>query len=88
MQITCQTHPKQLVSNPAALRLLNSLPRYSIAAAYAPTMGLVSVPIPSTVTLVVSPAFNQIGGFRANPTPGGVPVEIRSPTSHVSDWER
>src|ERR1017187_3911680 len=29
-----------------------------------------------------------MGGLRANPTPGGVPVEIKSPTSQVADLER
>ena len=55
---------------------------------YGPTTGLVSVPIFSTVMLTVSPPFRKTGGLRANPTPGGVPVEIKSPTSQVTDWER
>ncbi len=35
---------------------------------------LVSVPMPSISTLTVSLGFKNTGGFRATPTPGGVPV--------------
>jgi len=45
------------------------------------TTGFASVPIPSISTSTRSPSRSQIGGFRANPTPGGVPVAIRSPGS-------
>ncbi len=50
-----------------------------------PTTGLVSVPIPSTVMLTESPGLRKTGGLRKTPTPGGVPVEIRSPGSQVRD---
>jgi hypothetical protein len=47
--------------------------------------GLVSVPMPSIVTLTVSPGRRKTGGLRKTPTPGGVPVAMMSPTSQVSD---
>jgi hypothetical protein len=45
--------------------------------------GLVSVPMPSIVQLATSPGFMKIGGLRAEPTPAGLPVEIRSPGRSV-----
>ena len=53
------------------------------AAACGATTGLVSVPTPSYVHVMRSPAFSRIGGLRAEPTPGGVPVAITSPGRSV-----
>ncbi len=57
--------------------------------AYPPLLptGFLSTPSPSISTSTTSPSFNQTGGFRAMPTPGGVPVKIRSPGSRVKIWE-
>jgi hypothetical protein len=43
------------------------------------TTGLCSTPIPSISTSATSPGLSSTGGLRAMPTPGGVPVKIRSP---------
>ena len=50
--------------------------------------GLRSVPRPSISTSTTSPFFNHTGGLRAMPTPGGVPVKIRSPGSSVKIRDR
>ena len=42
-----------------------------------------SSPKPSIFTTASSPGFMKIGGLRAKPTPGGVPVETTSPGSSV-----
>src|SRR3954451_6086337 len=51
--------------------------------AHAATTGLDTTPIPSTSTSTTSPSFIDSFGSRAQPTPGGVPVRIRSPGSSV-----
>jgi len=43
---------------------------------------------PSISTSITSPLLRKTGGFRANPTPGGVPVAITSPGSSVIDSDR
>ena len=45
--------------------------------------GFVSAPIFSISTVTVSPARNQLCGFRAMPTPCGVPVMITVPGNSV-----
>ena len=45
--------------------------------------GLDNTPIPSISTSNTSPCFIQTGGFRAAPTPPGVPMMITSPGSSV-----
>lgn len=57
-------------------------------AAQSEATGFVSVPRRSTVTLTESPGLRKTGGLRKTPTPGGVPVEIKSPGSQVTDCER
>ena len=52
------------------------------------TTGLRSVPSPSISTSTTSPGWSQTGGLRAIPTPGGVPVKIRSPGWNVKTRER
>ena len=52
------------------------------------TTGFRSVPRPSISTSTMSPGWSQTGGFRAIPTPGGVPVKIRSPGSRVKIRDR
>jgi hypothetical protein len=47
------------------------------------TTGLRSSPSPATRMTTSSPATSHRGGFLANPTPEGVPVEIMSPGSRV-----
>ena len=47
-----------------------------------------SSPSPSTLTTTSSPGCRKMGGLRAKPTPGGVPVETISPGSSVITWER
>jgi len=42
------------------------------------------MPSPSISTSITSPCLRNTGGFRANPTPGGVPVAITSPGSSVA----
>ncbi len=56
-------------------------------AVYRPTIGVRSVPTPSTQLRRTSPGFKNIGGLRAAPTPEGVPVKMRSPGSsgHTDD---
>ena len=44
--------------------------------------------MPSTSTSTVSPALSDTLGSRAQPTPGGVPVRIRSPGSSVKTFEQ
>mmetsp|Transcript_23902 Transcript_23902/g.66231 ORF Transcript_23902/g.66231 Transcript_23902/m.66231 type:complete len:334 (+) Transcript_23902:467-1468(+) len=48
-----------------------------------PTMGDRSVPIPSISHSTTSPGTSHRGGFRKQPTPGGVPVAITSPGRSV-----
>ena len=52
------------------------------------TTGLDSTPRPSTSTSTTSPGLRNTGGFRAKPTPGGVPVAITSPGSSVTVCDR
>jgi hypothetical protein len=52
------------------------------------THGFFNVPMPSISTSATSPALSRIGGLRAIPTPGGVPVKIRSPGSSVMHCDR
>ncbi len=40
------------------------------------------------VTAIRSPSARKIGGLRAKPTPGGVPVRIRVPGSRVVSRDR
>ena len=47
-----------------------------------------NVPRWSISTSTASPGLSQTGGFRAMPTPGGVPVKIRSPGSRVKTCDR
>ena len=49
--------------------------------AHAPRTGFVSEPTPSISTVTSSPSARKIGGVRTKPTPGGVPVRTRSPSS-------
>ena len=45
-------------------------------------IGLRSTPIPLSIsTSTTSPGFIHKGGFRAKPTPSGVPVEMMSPAT-------
>ena len=46
-----------------------------------------NVPTPSISTSTTSPGLSQTGGLRAMPTPGGVPVKIRSPGSRVKTFD-
>ena len=46
-------------------------------------IGLRRIPIPSISISQESPGFIQTGGFRAKPTPSGVPVTMMSPGSSV-----
>jgi hypothetical protein len=50
--------------------------------------GFNNTPSPSTSTSTTSPGLRKTGGFRAKPTPGGVPVAMTSPGSSVTVWER
>ena len=52
------------------------------------TTGLRSTPNFSIETSTVSPGCKKTGGWRAIPTPGGVPVKIKSPGSSVHTCER
>src|SRR5207248_931942 len=67
------------------------LPRHApdtlTCAQAAATTGLVRTPIPSTSTSTTSPFFIETFGSRAQPTPGGVPVRIRSPGSSVKTFD-
>jgi hypothetical protein len=47
------------------------------------TTGLRKIPIPSISTSTVLPGCKNTGGLRAKPTPGGVPVKIKSPAFSV-----
>src|SRR5437660_1906270 len=58
------------------------------ATAYPCTTGLRNSPTPSISTSTSSPGLRNTGGLRAAPTPGGVPVKIRSPGSSVITCER
>jgi hypothetical protein len=49
----------------------------------APTTVFVMLPILSIHTSTRSPGLSHWGGFMAKPTPGGVPVKIRSPGSSM-----
>ena len=49
--------------------------------AHAPRTGFVSEPTLSISTVTSSPSTRKIGGVRTKPTPGGVPVRTRSPSS-------
>ena len=53
----------------------------------AATTALVSTPICSISTSTRSPGCRNTGGVRATPTPGGVPVKSKSPTSSVHTCE-
>jgi hypothetical protein len=46
------------------------------------------VPRPSMPSDMTSPGASQIGGVKPMPTPGGVPVLIRSPGSRTRNWLR
>jgi len=52
-----------------------------------PTTGLCSTPSRSISTSTLSPGWRNTGGLRAKPTPGGVPVKMRSPGSSVQTPE-
>ena len=45
-------------------------------------------PSPSMPSVITSPGCNQMGGLNPRPTPGGVPVLIRSPGSSTMNWLR
>ena len=47
-----------------------------------------STPSPSTSTSQTSPDCRKRGGLRAVPTPGGVPVKIRSPGSSTQHCDK
>ena len=47
------------------------------------TTGFSKMPSFSISTSTMSPGLRNTGGFRAKPTPGGVPVKIRSPGASV-----
>ena len=65
-----------------------SCPMTSQIAAVSAITGLRRVPRQSISTSTTSPGLSQTGGLRAMPTPGGVPVKIRSPGSSVMTCER
>mmetsp|Transcript_14528 Transcript_14528/g.36501 ORF Transcript_14528/g.36501 Transcript_14528/m.36501 type:complete len:241 (-) Transcript_14528:701-1423(-) len=52
-----------------------------------PTIGEVSVPIPSISHSTTSPGTSHRGGLRKHPTPGGVPVAMTSPARSVVNRE-
>jgi len=55
------------------------------AAASSATTVFVMLPIFSISTVTTSPGFSQMGdGLRKQPTPGGVPVRMRSPGCSVA----
>ena len=45
-----------------------------------------AIPKPSIPSSTTSPSLRYRGGFKPNPTPKGVPVEIISPGSQVMNW--
>lgn len=51
------------------------------------TTVFVMLPIPSTWQVTTSPSFSHSGGLRKQPTPGGVPVNMRSPGCSVQNVE-
>ena len=55
---------------------------------YASLTGFSSVPNPVISMRTTSPALRYTGGFIPSPTPGGVPVAIRSPGISVMRFER
>jgi len=69
----------------AVLRLQHSSPRqrarfpYGCGRHASSTTGFESTPRPSISTSQTSPAFMNIGGLRAKPTPAGVPEMMMSP---------
>src|ERR1039458_540168 len=59
-------------------------PSFGVAFPYASfCTGFVSAPIFSISMVTLSPVRNQLGGFRAMPTPCGVPVVITVPGNNV-----
>lgn len=50
--------------------------------------GFCNAPIPWISSTATSPSFKKRGGFRAKPTPPGVPVAMTSPGSRVKMWEQ
>ena len=55
---------------------------------YPATTGFRSSPTPSISTSTSSPGFKNTGGLPTTPTPGGVPVKIKSPGSSVTTCDR
>ena len=49
------------------------------------TTVLVMAPMPSISHVTTSPGLRNRGGFRKQPTPGGVPVKMTSPGSRVTN---
>ena len=70
------------VLNTSGSKLLYSLDEDFIALTV-----LVMAPIPSISTVQTSPCLRKIGGLRKQPTPGGVPVKIKSPGFNVTYLE-
>ena len=64
--------PPGTLSTPRLILMLKN-------AGYAAATGFVNRPMPSISTSTRSPACKKTGGFRANPTPCGVPVLMTSP---------
>jgi hypothetical protein len=65
------------------LRLFDPFDSQTLSA----TTGLRSTPRPSISTSTVLPGSKYTGGLRAKPTPGGVPVKIKSPEASVHTSE-
>ena len=74
----------QLAAARFKVELVDLDPKISGCRRYGATTGFVSVPTPSYVHVMRSPAFSRIGGVRAEPTPGGVPVAMTSPGRNVT----
>ena len=64
------------------------LPALSQPSSFSATTSFRRVPSSSISTSTTSPGLSQTGGLRAIPTPGGVPVKIRSPASSVMICDR
>src|SRR5215470_16507904 len=62
--------------------------RQSLGAPSSATTRLRMVPTSSTVTSMTSPGYIQTGGFRAKPTPPGVPVAMTSPGARRVNEEK
>src|ERR1017187_8326960 len=50
--------------------------------------GFTSSPTPAILTVTSSPGLRYRGGWRAKPTPAGVPVAMMSPGSRIPDCRK